>query len=156
MKKQKYFDGYERTDYEKLVSFNNERKFFNELGQTPSGHVYDASGLTNDGRLVAIELKSRNAVLTKEKTLSGRNFNDSTVYIEDEKVAGLAMANFVTGAIPLYINFLLDGTTLIWNLTKLKRMPKRIPTVIRNMGYQSVEKCYREGLYIEDSKIYRN
>ena len=125
-----YFNMNEKTDFEKLVSFNNEKQFFNELYTTPEKHVYDASGMTNDDSPIAIELKSRNAVLTKEMTLSGHNFNDETVFIEDEKFTGLILQHIVNGAIPLYINFLEDGHILVWNLTKLKRLPVHKTVVI--------------------------
>lgn len=149
-----YFNSNEKTDFEKLISFNGKKQFFNELYKTPEKHVYDASGLTNDNRPIAIELKTRNAVLTKEMTLSGHNFNDETVFIEDEKFTGLILQHVINGAIPLYINFLEDGHILVWNLTKLKRIPVHKTVIIRNNGYGTMEKCYREGLFISDAKIY--
>ncbi len=149
-----YFENNEKTDFEKLCQFNNEKSFFKELAKTPEKHIYDASGRTNDGRLVCIELKSRNAVLTKENTVSGHNFNDQTVFIEDEKFTALAIQNYVNHAIPLYINFLEDGHVLVWNLSQLKREPEHITTVIKNKGYNKMQKCYRNGLYLSDAKIY--
>lgn len=149
-----YFQMNEKTDFEKLISFNSKKQFFNELHTTPEKHVYDVSGRTNDNRQTAIELKSRNAVLTKEMTLSGHNFNDETVFIEDEKFTGLMLQHIVNGAIPIYINFLQDGHILVWNLTKLKRLPVHKTVIIKNKGYNSIEKCYREGLYLSDAKIY--
>ena len=149
-----YFNANEKTDFEKLISFNDKKQFFNELYKTPEKHVYDASGRTNDNRQTAIELKSRNAVLTKNNTLSGHNFNDETAFIEDEKFTGLMLQHVINGAIPLYINFLADGNILVWNLTKLKRLPEHKVVIIKNKGYGTMEKCYREGLFISDAKIY--
>ena len=153
-KDDEYFNANEKTDFEKLICFNDMKQFFNELYKTPEKHVYDASGKTKDNRQTAIELKSRNAVLTNEMTLSGHNFNDETVFIEDEKFTGLMLQHIVNGAIPLYLNFLEDGHILVWNLTKLKRLPVHKTVIIKNKGYGTMEKCYREGLYLSDAKIY--
>lgn len=151
-----YFNTMEKTDYEKLEQFQSERDWFAEIFQTPKKHPYDASGYTKDGRLAVIELKTRNAVLTQNNTLSGHNFNDSTVFIEEEKIASLLLQYVINDAIPLYINFLQDGTTLIWNLSTLKTLPKHFCDVtIDNKGYKGVQKTYREGLYISDAKVYK-
>lgn len=150
-----YFKKNEKTDYEKLIDFNSIKHFFNRLDKTPAKHDFDASGDTKDGRLTAIELKSRNALLTKENTVSGSNFNDNTVFIEDYKMAALLAEFVVTKAVPLYINFLSDGTVLIWNLSKLSTVPQKIPIIIKNNGYGQMEKAYRYLLKVDDAMVYK-
>ena len=150
-----FFKLKEKENIEKLVEFNDIKNFFKTVNKCPSGHTYDASGLTIDGRGYNVELKTRVAVLTDEGTVSGVNFNDETVMIEPEKSAHLYYRYFVTGAIPLYINFLLDGSVLVWNLTKLKKVPEeKVDTRINNKGYQKLYKQYRDYLYVSDAIIY--
>ena len=75
--------------------------------------------------------------------------------IEPEKSAHLFYRWVINDDIPLYINFLSDGTVLVWNLSKLKKQPvEKCDTRINNKGYKSLYKQYRDFLYVSDAIIY--
>ena len=150
-----FFKKMETENVKRLRAFNEIKNYFKRIDSTPSGYTYDASGLTIDGRGYNVELKTRVAVLTDEGTVSGHNFVDNTVMIEPEKSAHLYYRYFVNGEIPLYINFLIDGSVLVWNLTKLKKVPEeKVDVKINNKGYQKLYKQYRDYLYVSDAIIY--
>lgn len=142
---EKYAVTSEIEDFEKLKDFN---KLLNlrELGKRPLKDTTDASGFTQDGQEVNIELKSRNIGINAFKT----------IYIESHKVADMLLDYHIDGKIPLYINFLNDDYVVIFNLAKLKHRPEKIINKrIWSELYQSYEMAKREGLKLEDAWIYQ-
>lgn len=152
-----FFKKNEKSDYQKLVDFNKEKNLFSDLNQTPEKHYYDASGRTKGGQIAIIELKSRNAILTNENIVSSATFQSNDLFIEDHKFADIVLDAISFGYKPLYFNFLEDGHTIIFNLLKLKRRPKRYNRIkIESKGYEKMEFASRQGLYIDDAAIYDN
>ncbi|MBP5421127.1 MAG: hypothetical protein J6Y78_01665 [Paludibacteraceae bacterium] len=150
-----YFKENEKSDYQKLVDFNKKKNLFKDLNQTPEKHYYDASGRTKDGQIAIIELKSRNAILTDENIVSSSTFQSNDLFIEDHKFTDIVLDAISFGYKPLYFNFLEDGHTIIFNLLKLKRRPKRYNRIkIESKGYEKMEFASRQGLDIADSAIY--
>ena len=150
-----YFDFNETTDYEKLIHFNQQTNIFSRLDQAPEKHYFDASGDTRDGRKCHIEMKARNAILTDDFTVSSSTFNSDDLFIEDHKYADNVLDAICFDSMPLYINFLMDGHTIIFHLLKLKRRPKRYQNmIIESKGYGKMEIANRQGLYITDAAIY--
>jgi hypothetical protein len=63
----------------------------------------------------------------------------------------------INGLEPLYINFLDDGTVIIFNLNKLKKRPVKSGTMnIKSKGYKKFEVAKRQFLYISDAAIYKD
>lgn len=153
-KNKKFFNEKEQENIDNLNLFNELKGFFESVTKTPEGYEWDASGITVDGRVYNAELKTRDAVLTDAGTVSGINFNDSTVIIESDKAAPLLFDYLINGRLPLYINFLQDGTVLVWNLSNLKTRPTHEPVIINNKGYSKMYKGYREYLPVSDAIIY--
>lgn len=157
-----FFNKNEKRDYQLLEQFNKETNLFTELYQAPKKHYYDASGKTRDGRTVIIEIKNRNQVLLDDGRVSGcsssgKEYIEDTLFIENNKSMDILMDALHYNQVPLYVNFLQDGTVIIHNLLKLKRRPKRYENMaIRSKGYQKMEIGMRQGLYIDDACIYKN
>ena len=152
-----YFEKNEKTDYEKLIRFNSKTGAFEHLFQMIEKHYYDASGITKDGRECQIELKSRNAILTDDYKISSSTFVDDNLFIEDHKASDILLEAISRRSEPLYINFLDDGHTIIFNLLRLKRRPKRYSNLkIESKGYGKMEFANRQGLYLTDAAIYNN
>lgn len=154
VKNSDFFRRKEKENIDNLNLFNELKGFFESVTKTPQGFEWDASGITVDGRVYNAELKTRDAVLTDAGTVSGVNFNDSTVILESDKAAPLLFDYLINGRLPLYINFLQDGTVLIWNLSNLKKRPIHEPVVINNKGYDKMYKGYREYLPVSEAIIY--
>ena len=161
MKNNLFFDKNEEIDYEKLIELNNHLGWFNEIGKFGiKNHYADASAKTADDRVVNIELKNRNMVLSDDMLVlsgmssSNRPYTADNVYIEDHKVSDLMLDYIANGMIPLYINFLADGNVLVFNLSKLTKRPVRnVNLKIKTKGYDSIEFGNRQGLLLEDAFI---
>lgn len=155
-----FFESNEIIDYDKLVKFNNETHIFDNIGQTPSKHYFDASGNTYD-RCFSIELKSRNITLLDDGSISGctndgRTYTDKGIIIEAHKLADLVVEGMF-GHEPLYINFLEDDTVLIFNLSKIRHKPSRKANMkISSRGYGYMELGHRHFLNINDAAIYKH
>ena len=150
-----YFDYNEINDYDKLCLFNDKTGLFVGVVKMPEKHYFDASAATIDGRDCIIELKSREAVLTDKMTVSGHNFNDEDLLIDNDKVADVLLEAICFGYEPLFINFLEDGHTVIHNLLHLKKRPKRyIRHSSISKGYEEKQVRNRQGIYLCDAAIY--
>ncbi len=134
----------EQQDYEKLQDLNRLLKI-RELGKRPDKDTTDASGYTQDGQEVNIELKSRNIGINTFKT----------IYIENHKVADMLLDYIIDHKIPLYINFLNDDYVVIFNLAKLRHRPRKVNKRIWSELYQAFEMAKREELRLEDAWIYQ-
>lgn len=156
-----YFNVNEKKDWELLEQFNAKTGLFNEIKQAEVKYHTDGTGYTvtklGETKYWNIELKFRNLNLLNDKisgATSKGTFIEDTIYIEGHKVADMLL-DCINGLTPLYINFLQDGTTIIFNLTNLKKRPKKTATMaIKSNGYQKFEIAKRQGLYLTDAAIY--
>ena len=89
------------------------------------GYYADASGITSDMRKVIIEVKTREMVMTPDGQMADANDQSRTygsVMIEGHKMTDLILDS-ISGYLPLYINFLADGSVIIFNMSNLKTRP---------------------------------
>ena len=163
MKNEKFFDDSEKQCWDLLEKFNESTHIFDELTKSVKKHHTDGTGYTTtsigESRYFNIELKKRNIILTDDGHISGcsqsgNEYIDNTIYIESHKVADLLL-DAINGLEPLYINFLDDGTTIIFNLSKLTKRPVKTGTMnIQSKGYNKFEIAKRQGLYLKDAAIF--
>lgn len=141
-----YFDTNEKQDLQLLYEFNHNTKLFHSITPTEPKSQIDAIGKKGE-REFAIEIKHRFINLEKYKS----------IMIEDYKFCGLMLQSIINHRTPLYVNFLADGTVIIFNLNKLSRMPKMRITDIKSEGYDKMQ--YQERRYllsIDDAVIYKD
>ena len=157
-----YFETNEKQDFKKLIEFNSKTHLFDGIEETPEKHHTDATAYTStklgEIRRFNIELKNRNLNLLNDGRLSGTTSNGSfycdTIWIEDHKIADMLL-DYIDGLEGLYINFLNDGKTLIFNLHKLSKRPLKSKEMnIKSRGYGKFEMAKRQGLYIVDAAIF--
>ena len=156
--KSNYYSQEESKDWELLLQFNKKLRLDN-MGRTPDKHYYDASGITNCNQYTEIELKNRkgrlvNGVLelTKKNNVT---YTASTVYIEPQHYSRMIDDNRYNGCVPLYINFLSDGSTIVWNLSTLKKKPEwKYVTHIWDEGKKIYKDEWRILLELEEAFIY--
>lgn len=154
MDNKEYFGEKENEGYARLERLNQEKHFFETIGRTPVGYDYDASGVTKDGVPVSIEIKIRDLDLTDDNKVSGKTFVDETLLVEARKVAGLLIDHVITGAIPLYVNFL-NNATVIFNFLKFSKKPEKRFFKAQNYGRNGMELGDRYLLPITEGYIYR-
>lgn len=119
-----YVDTMEDRGFALLTALNAEKHWFSSLTRLGDGYYADASGITSDMRKVIIEVK------TREMVMSGGVMTDSkdpsktynSVMIEGHKMTDLILDS-ISGYLPLYINFLADGSVIIFNMSNLKTRP---------------------------------
>lgn len=159
-----YFDNSEQRCLENLEKFNNEYHIFNHTEKTIEKFHADATGYTlnklGERRNFNIELKNRKQILLDNGVISGTTdkggYTGDTIMIESHKLADLLLDNII-GLEPLYINFLLDGTVIIFNLNKLTKRPYKSENQnILSRGYGKMEMAKRQYLYITDAAIYKD
>lgn len=154
-----YFNENEENDLKKLFELNEKTHIFTSITPSKEKHYVDASGTSID-RLFNIELKNRNQILLENGRISGcsqsgKEYIDETIFIEDHKLSDMLLDWITTGLEPLYINFLSNGWTIIYNLSKLTARPKKYLNMkINSKGYKSMEFANRQGLYIVDAAVY--
>ena len=134
----------EETDYLLLKDFNSFLGL-KSLDKCPEKHTTDASGYTQDGKYINIELKQRDISINTY----------SSLYIEAHKVGDMLLDYVLENKIPLYVNFLKDGYVVVFNLSKLKHRPNKVAKRIWSELYQGFELAKREELKLEDAYIYR-
>lgn len=146
MKDKEYFDTNERNDLQLLYEFNYNTKLFQSITPTKENSQIDAIGKRNN-REFAIELKHRFINLEKYKS----------IMIEDYKLASMMLEYAINKREPLYVNFLADGTVVIFNLLKLSTMPKMRIQDIKSDGYQKLQCQERRYLLpLDEAVIYKN
>lgn len=162
----KFFQNIEREDY-RLLQELNEKFNIKELGETPFGTSYDASGRTEWGDELVIEIKKRNQNLlfdnqNKQFIVSGYSYQNNSEYhqptlmIETHKLSSLLLESVVNKRIPLYVNFLNDGYVAVFNLSKLDTMPLFTKNQkIKSVGYNKIEIGNRLYLNLTDAMIYK-
>lgn len=157
-----YFETNEKRDWERLIEFNCKTHLFDHIEQTNEKHHTDATGYSTnklgETRLFNIELKNRNLNLLDDGRISGCSgngiFYDNTIYVESHKVADMLL-DYIDGLEGLYINFMADGKTVIFNLNKLTKRPMKSRMMnIRSKGYGKFEMAKRQGLYLVDAAIF--
>ena len=141
-----YFKTNEKNDLQLLYEFNYNTKLFQSIKPTEEKSQIDAIGKRKD-REFAIELKHRFINLEKYQS----------IMIEDYKLAGMMLEYTINHREPLYINFLADGTVVIFNLAKLKTMPKQRITNIKSEGYDKMQCQERRYLLsLDEAVIYKD
>ena len=141
-----YFETNEKNDLQLLYEFNYNTKLFQSIKPTEEKSQIDAIG-KHKNREFAIELKHRFINLGKYKS----------IMIEDYKFSGLMLEYIINHREPLYVNFLADGTVVIFNLNKLSTMPKMRITDIKSEGYDKMQCQERRYLLdIKDAVIYKD
>lgn len=141
-----YFETNEKNDLQMLYEFNYNTNLFQSIKPTEEKSQIDAIG-KHKNREFAIELKHRYINLEKYKS----------IMIEDYKFSGLMLEYIINHREPLYINFLADGTVVIFNLNKLSTMPRMRIQDIKSEGYDKMQCQERRYLLdIKDAVIYKD
>lgn len=141
-----YFDTNEKQDLQLLYEFNYNTKLFQSIKPTEPKSQVDAIA-TKGKREFAVEIKHRFINLEKY----------SSIMIEDYKLAGMMLEYTINHREPLYVNFLADGTVVIFNLLKLSTMPKMRIQDIKSNGYDKMQCQERRYLLpIDEAVIYKN
>lgn len=160
----KFFEESEKECWELLEKFNKEYGIFNHISRTEKKYHSDGTGYTinrfGEKRNFNIELKNRNQILLENCIVSGATskggYTADTIMIESHKVADLLLDN-IDGLEPLYINFLNDGSIIIFNLNRLTIRPYKSDSMnILSKGYGKMEMAKRQYLYLKDAAIYKN
>ena len=150
----------ELKDWELLKLFNEKIKLDN-LGQTPKKWYFDASGYTHLNQYTEIELKNRNGVLKGnciEFTKKNKDtYTATTVYIEPQHYSRMVDDYRFDDVVPLYVNFLSDGSIIVWNLATLKKKPEwKWVTHIWDEGKKEYKDEWRILLKLDEAYIYNN
>lgn len=150
----------ELKDWELLQLFNDKINL-NKLGQTPKKWYFDASGYTHLNQYTELELKNRNGVIKEnyiEFTKKNKDtYTATTVYIEPQHYSRMVDDYRFDGVVPLYVNFLADGSIIVWNLATLKKKPEwKWVTHIWDEGKKIYKDEWRILLDINEAFIYDN
>ena len=139
-----YFETNEKNDLQMLYEFNHSKKLFDSIIPTKEKSQVDAIARHKD-RTFAVEIKHRLVPLDRYKTM----------FIEDYKLASMMLEYIINGREPLYICILHDAI-LVFNLLKLKNMPKLRITDIESKGYDKMQCQERRYLLdINDAVVYK-
>ena len=131
-----YFQTNETNDLQLLYELNEHEHWFDSIQPTKEKSQIDAIA-NHKNRRFGIELKRRYVQLKTYKT----------IMIEDYKLASMMLEWTINKLEPLYICFLHDAV-LIFNLLKLKSMPKLRIQDIKSEGYEKMQ--YQERRYLLD------
>lgn len=131
-----YFQENETNDLQLLFELNEKEHWFDSIQPTKEKSQIDAIA-KHKNRRFGIELKRRYVQLKTYKT----------IMIEDYKLASMMLEWTINKLEPLYICFLHDAV-LIFNLLKLKSMPKLRIQDIKSGGYEKMQ--YQERRYLLD------
>lgn len=129
----------ENDDFELLLDFNSKLGI-NGLVKTECKHETDASGYTQDNRIIEIEIKNRNI---KHDTYG-------TIMIEPYKLDYARHQD----SIQLYVNFTNDEHVIVFNLHNVGKLNEKnfnIPSKL----YERVKTSKRYEIPIERAWIYR-
>lgn len=129
----------ENDDFELLLDFNSKLGI-NGLVKTECKHETDASGYTQDNRIIEIEIKNRNI---KHDTYD-------TIMIEPYKLDYAKHQD----SIQLYVNFTNDEHVIVFNLHNVGKLNEKnfnIPSKL----YERVKTSKRYEIPIERAWIYR-
>lgn len=129
----------ENDDFELLLDFNSKLGI-NGLVKTECKHETDASGYTQDNRIIEIEIKNRNI---KHDTYD-------TIMIEPYKLDYARHQD----SIQLYVNFTNDEHVIVFNLHNVGKLNEKnfnIPSKL----YERVKLSKRYEIPIEKAWIYK-
>lgn len=129
----------ENDDFELLLDFNSKLGI-NGLVKTECKHETDASGYTQDNRIIEIEIKNRNI---KHDTYD-------TIMIEPYKLDYARHQD----SIQLYVNFTNDEHVIVFNLHNVGKLNEKnfnIPSKL----YERVKISKRYEIPIEKAWIYK-
>ncbi len=158
-KDEDFFNENEKKDYELLTLFN-EKLRLNKLGKTPRKWYYDASGYTSLNTYTEIELKNRKGKYKNETTVElvnrwGGYYDSTTIFIEPQHYARMKDDWWFDGVVPMYVNFMEDGTILVWNLSTLKKKPQwEWVSNIKDKGNNTEKGEWRILLPVDEAYIY--
>lgn len=133
-----FFGKQETEGFKRLQKLNEDVFHLNNLERRikkTDKDPIDASGLTFDDRTINIEIKIRDFDYNKFPSLM----------IETHKAYPLMYEYAVYKRIPLYVNFLTDGSALVFNLARIpedKQYMKRM-SGIQSKGYEDKETSYK-------------
>ena len=144
-----YFDTMEAKDYKKLCDFNDQVNWFEAIDMMPKYNPTDSTCVDKKGRLVHIELKTREGSLYDYK-----RFGD--VLVEPKKLntfTNIMESGYTLDERCLYMNFVDDGI-IIYNFNDLDTI-RVIPNHRHyNKGKQQYEFETRFALPINKAIIY--
>lgn len=109
-----YFEKSENECGKKLIDFNDKHHLFQKIDHNGEKASIDFTGIMINGKEANIELKNRNYPSDRFDTL----------FIEAHKYSKLIIDWLYDQIEPLYINFMNDGTTYVFNLSKMKDKPQ--------------------------------
>ena len=124
--------------------------WFTDADRTPRYHPIDWSGNTHDGRIAAIELKTRNYDSTMK-----------TAWIESSKLLRLLMAGYYEDKVPLYINHWSNNRISVHRLLPEDPLPLASQKRAKNPGmgnvYTETLKCEldMDDAWLFDDKTYK-
>lgn len=150
-----YVDTMENQGYDLLTALNDQKHWFSSLTRLGDGYYADASGITRDMRKAVIEVKTRQMVMTPDGQMADASDPSRTygsVMIESHKMIDL-MLDAIDGFVPLYVNFLQDGTVLIFNMSNLRKRPVTSKQRIYSKAAGLFEVCSRYFLDLSDAVI---
>jgi len=137
----KYADKCEDDDFEMFLDFNKTTFKLKDLKKTEYMHETDASGYTEDGRTVEIELKYRNINMDKY----------DTILIEPYK---FMYAKQNKQSVQLYVNFTNDDYVIVYNLHKVGWVEEKVYN-IQSKLYERVKSSKRYELPVDRAWIYQ-
>ena len=137
---EQYANKCELDDFEKMKEFNEKLRLKN-LGKLETKKEFDASGYTEDNRLVEIELKNRDITVNQYPS----------IMIEPYK---LAYARENKDRIPLYVNFTKDEHIILFNLQRIGDVPAKTYDIPSKL-YERVKTSKRYEIPIEKAWIYK-
>ena len=125
--------------------------WFTDADRTPRYHPIDWSGNTHDGRLAAMELKTR----TYPSTMK-------TAFIECSKLLKLIMAGYYEDKVPFYINHWEDNRISVHRLlptdprpsTEMKRLQAKNPGVKDSNGKAKITESLKCELNMDDAWLF--
>ena len=129
----------ENDDFELLLDFNSKLGI-NGLVKTECKHETDASGYTQDNRIIEIEIKNRNI---KHNTYD-------TIMIEPYKLDYARHQD----SIQLYVNFTNDEHVIVFNLHKVGWVEEKVYN-IQSKLYERIKSSKRYELPVCRAWIYQ-
>lgn len=136
----KYAEQHEANDFELMIELNS-LFHLKDLGRMEDNHPTDASGFTQDGRYIEIELKRRYINVDTYKT----------IIIEPYK---MKYAREHKDIIQLYVNFTDDGYAIVFNLNDINNPVENMYDIPSKL-YERVKASKRYELPIKDAWIYK-
>lgn len=136
-----YAKTHENNDFQLMMKLNSIFKI-KQLGKTPHKYITDASGYTQDGRYIELELKRR--YINKDTY--------QTIIIEPYK---MQYAKDNENIIILYVNFTNDEHAIVYNLHNIPNNIKKTEYNIPSKLYERTKPSNRYELPLTQAWIYK-